>query len=116
MRGDCILPGNPSEKKASAAQALSRWRINHQVWRQTLQGSVLKEKTARLSVASNTILVVTKLAVGIAIGSVSIISEAIHFAIDLIAAIVASLSVRRSARPTSAAPPGTGKMRGHIGV
>ena len=60
---------------------------------------VLKEKTARLSVASNTFLVVTKLTVGVAIGSVGIISEAIHSAIDLIAAIIAYFSVRRSAQP-----------------
>jgi len=59
----------------------------------------LKEKTARLSVASNTFLVATKLAVGVAIGSVGIISEAIHSAIDLIAAVVAYFSVRQSARP-----------------
>lgn len=59
----------------------------------------LKEKTARLSVASNTFLVATKLAVGIAIGSVGIISEAIHSGIDLIAAVVAYFSVRQSARP-----------------
>jgi cation diffusion facilitator family transporter len=63
------------------------------------QDGVLKEKTARLSVASNTLLVVAKLAVGVAIGSVGIISEAIHSAIDLIAAVIAYFSVRRSAQP-----------------
>ncbi|MDD3071307.1 cation diffusion facilitator family transporter [Methanoculleus horonobensis] len=63
------------------------------------QESALKEKTARLSVASNTLLVATKLAVGISIGSVGIISEAIHSAIDLIAAAIAYVSVRQSARP-----------------
>ncbi len=63
------------------------------------QDGVLKEKTARLSVASNTLLVVAKLAVGFAIGSVGIISEAIHSAIDLIAAVIAYFSVRQSARP-----------------
>ncbi len=60
---------------------------------------VLKEKTARLSVASNTLLVVTKLAAGIAIGSVGLISEAIHSGIDLVAAAIAYFSVRESARP-----------------
>lgn len=63
------------------------------------QDGVLKEKTARLSVVSNTLLVVLKLGVGIAIGSVGIISEAIHSAIDLIAAVIAYFSVRQSARP-----------------
>jgi len=58
-----------------------------------------KEAAARLSVASNTFLVVAKLAIGIALGSVSIISEAIHSGIDLIAAMIAFFSVRQSAKP-----------------
>ena len=62
----------------------------------------LKQSTARLSVASNTFLVVAKLAVGIALGSVSIISEAIHSGIDLIAAAIAFFSVRESAKPADA--------------
>lgn len=59
----------------------------------------LKQSTARLSVASNTFLVVAKLVIGIAMGSVSIISEAIHSAIDLIAALIAFFSVRQSSKP-----------------
>lgn len=59
----------------------------------------LKEKTARLSVLSNTCLVLMKFVVGFAIGSVSIISEAIHSAMDLIAAVIAFFSVRKSAEP-----------------
>jgi cation diffusion facilitator family transporter len=63
-----------------------------------------KEKTsvARLSIISNTLLVVLKLAVGIMIGSVSVISEAIHSGIDLVAAIIAYFSVRQSSRPPDA--------------
>ncbi len=63
----------------------------------------LKEKTARLSVISNTGLVLMKFAVGFTIGSVSIISEAIHSSMDLIAAIIAFFSVRKSAEPPDAA-------------
>ncbi|KDE54927.1 cation diffusion facilitator family transporter [Methanoculleus sp. MH98A] len=63
------------------------------------QEGMLKEKTARLSVVSNTFLVAAKLAVGVSIGSVGIISEAIHSAIDLVAAGIAYFSVRQSARP-----------------
>lgn len=63
----------------------------------------LKEKTARLSVISNTGLVLMKFVVGFAIGSVSIISEAIHSSMDLIAAIIAFFSVRKSAEPPDAA-------------
>jgi cation diffusion facilitator family transporter len=59
----------------------------------------VKEKTATLSVVSNTCLVILKLAVGIALGSVAIISEAVHSGIDLVAAVVAFLSVRKSGEP-----------------
>ncbi|MCK9590436.1 MAG: cation diffusion facilitator family transporter [Methanoregula sp.] len=59
----------------------------------------LKEKTARLSVFSNTGLVLMKFIVGFWIGSVSIISEAIHSSMDLVAAVIAFFSVRKSAEP-----------------
>jgi len=59
----------------------------------------LKEKTARLSVISNTGLVIMKFIIGFSIGSVSIISEAIHSSMDLIAAVIAFFSVRNSAEP-----------------
>jgi cation diffusion facilitator family transporter len=62
----------------------------------------LKESTARLSVMSNAGLVVMKFVVGTAIGSVSIISEAIHSSMDLIAALIAFFSVRKSAEPPDA--------------
>lgn len=58
-----------------------------------------KASVALLSVASNTVLVVGKLAVGILIGSVSVISEAIHSSVDLLAAIIAFVAVRTSGRP-----------------
>lgn len=58
-----------------------------------------KQSTARLSVASNLTLVILKLAVGMMIGSVSVISEAIHSGIDLIAAVIAYFSVRSSSKP-----------------
>ena len=63
----------------------------------------LKQNTARLSVLSNTILVLMKFVIGFAIGSVSIISEAIHSSMDLIAAVIAFFSVRKSAEPPDAA-------------
>ena len=63
----------------------------------------LKQKTARLSVISNTVLVLMKVVVGFSIGSVSIISEAIHSSMDLIASTIAFLSVRKSAEPPDAA-------------
>lgn len=54
---------------------------------------------ATLSVLSNTVLVLGKVFVGLLTGSVSILSEAIHSGIDLIAAIIAFFSVRQSGRP-----------------
>jgi cation diffusion facilitator family transporter len=54
---------------------------------------------AWLSVVSNTGLVAIKLAIGLLMGSVSVISEAIHSAVDVIAAIVAVVGVNRSGTP-----------------
>ena len=59
----------------------------------------LKRSAARLSVASNTILVIAKTVVGLLSGSVSILSEAVHSGIDLMAALIAWYSVRESAKP-----------------
>lgn len=76
-----------------------------------------KESTARLSVVSNTFLVGAKLSVGIALGSVSIISEAIHSGIDLIAAVIAFFSVRQSAKPADDAHSfGHGKFESMSGL
>jgi cation diffusion facilitator family transporter len=57
-----------------------------------------KVKVAALSVTSNSIIVILKAVVGILIGSVSVISEAIHSGMDLIAAIIALIAVRISGR------------------
>jgi len=62
----------------------------------------LKERTAHLSVISNAGLVFMKFGVGFAIGSVSIISEAIHSSMDLLAAVIAYFSVKKSAEPPDA--------------
>jgi len=61
--------------------------------------SKLKERTARLSVISNTILVILKLIVGFYTGAVSIISEAAHSAVDLLAALIAFYAVRVADQP-----------------
>lgn len=63
---------------------------------------LLKQQTARLSVLSNTGLVLMKFVIGFAIGSVSIISEAIHSSMDLIASVIAFFSVRKSSEPPDA--------------
>ena len=54
---------------------------------------------ARLSVLSNTLLTFGKLACGIWMSSAAVISEGVHSGIDLLAAIIAFLSVRQSGLP-----------------
>jgi cation diffusion facilitator family transporter len=76
-----------------------------------------KVKIARLSVASNTLLIIMKLTVGIISGSVSIISEAIHSSMDLIAAVIAFFAVKVSdTPPDSRHPYGHGKVENISGV
>lgn len=76
-----------------------------------------KTKIARLSVASNSLLIVMKLIVGIISGSVSILSEAIHSSMDLLAAVIAFLAVRVSdTPPDSRHPYGHGKVENISGV
>jgi len=54
---------------------------------------------ARLSIYSNTLLLVIKLAVGFSMGSISVLSEALHSGIDLLAAVIANYSVRKAGQP-----------------
>ncbi|HOF04266.1 MAG TPA: cation diffusion facilitator family transporter [Syntrophales bacterium] len=76
-----------------------------------------KEEVALLSVASNTVLVIGKLAVGVLIGSVSIISEAIHSGVDLLAAGIALFSVKTSHAPADSRHPfGHGKIENISGT
>lgn len=76
-----------------------------------------KRRVAMLSVISNTTLVVLKLAVGLAISSVSVISEAIHSGVDLIAAAIAYFSVRTSGIPADREHPfGHGKIENISGT
>jgi cation diffusion facilitator family transporter len=57
-----------------------------------------KTRVAALSVASNSVLVILKLIVGALIGSVAVLSEAIHSGMDLIAALIAFFAVRIAGR------------------
>jgi len=76
-----------------------------------------KVKIARLSVISNSLLVLLKLVVGIMSGSVSIISEAIHSSLDLVAACIAFFSVKVSDNPPDSRHPyGHGKIENISGV
>jgi len=77
----------------------------------------LKTRTARLSVLSNSLLIIMKIMVGIFTGSVSIISEAIHSAIDMVAAVIAFFAVKISGNPADERHPfGHGKVENVSGV
>jgi cation diffusion facilitator family transporter len=70
-----------------------------------------KTRAAALSIASNSLLIVLKLAAGIVTGSIAIITEAIHSSIDLLASVIAFLSVRKAGEPADADHPyGHGKI------
>jgi cation diffusion facilitator family transporter len=76
-----------------------------------------KIKTARLSIISNCSLILMKLLAGIFSGSVSIISEAIHSGMDLLASVIAFLSVKMSDTPPDKEHPyGHGKVENISGV
>jgi cation diffusion facilitator family transporter len=76
-----------------------------------------KVSIARLSIVSNTFLIIMKVGVGIISGSVSIISEAIHSSMDLMAALIAFVSVKVSDNPPDHRHPyGHGKVENISGV
>ena len=76
-----------------------------------------KSKAAGISILSNTSLILLKLVAGIVTGSVSLIAEAIHSMMDLLAAVVAFISVRVSDNPPDAKHPfGHGKAENISGV
>jgi cation diffusion facilitator family transporter len=58
-----------------------------------------KVRTASLSVASNSGLIVLKAIAGTVTGSVALLTEAVHSSIDLVASIVAFFSVRKAGEP-----------------
>jgi cation diffusion facilitator family transporter len=76
-----------------------------------------KTGAAGLSVLSNTLLILLKLVAGILSGSVSIIAEAIHSGIDLLAALIAFVCLRIAGRPADRDHPfGHGKVENVSGT
>jgi cation diffusion facilitator family transporter len=76
-----------------------------------------KVSIARLSVLSNSLLIIMKFVVGFISGSVSIISEAIHSSMDLVAAVIAFFAVKVSDNPPDSRHPyGHGKIENISGV
>src|SRR5690242_21768025 len=68
---------------------------------------MIRSKTgaAGLSIASNATLIALKLAAGAITGSIAILTEAIHSLIDLVASVVAFVSVRKADEPADAEHP-----------
>jgi cation diffusion facilitator family transporter len=58
-----------------------------------------KQRTAALSVISNSSLILLKVIAGTLTGSVAVLTEAVHSSIDLVASIVALVSVRKAGEP-----------------
>jgi cation diffusion facilitator family transporter len=64
-----------------------------------------RTRAALISIASNAALIVLKLVAGVITGSVAIITEAIHSAVDLVASFIAYFSVRQAETPADADHP-----------
>ena len=64
-----------------------------------------KTRAAAISIASNTVLIALKVVAGVITGSVAILTEAAHSAIDLLASFIAFFSLRKAAEPADASHP-----------
>lgn len=63
------------------------------------QINVKKKAAAGISILSNSLLIVLKIATGLISGSISILSEALHSLVDLIASFLAFFSIMKSSEP-----------------
>jgi cation diffusion facilitator family transporter len=64
-----------------------------------------KSGAAALSIASNSLLIAIKLAAAAITGSIAILTEAVHSLIDLVASVIAFVSVRKADEPADAGHP-----------
>ena len=72
---------------------------------------------AALSLAANVSLVALKLSVGLAIGSISVLSDAVDSGMDLVGAMVALVAIRMAAKPADREHPyGHGKIENVSGI
>jgi len=70
-----------------------------------------KQNAAFLSIISNSFLIIFKIIAGILMCSISVISEAVHSAIDLVASLVAYVAIKKAVQPADAQHPfGHGKF------
>ena len=83
----------------------------------TLNSTDKKVKVAMLSIISNISLILMKIIAGAISGSVSIISEAIHSSMDLLASVIAFIAVGMSGKPADKEHPyGHGKVENFSGL
>ncbi len=76
-----------------------------------------KKRAALVSVASNSSLIIIKVIAGVVSGSISIISEALHSLMDLIASVIAYYSVKHASQPADEEHPfGHGKAENLSGL
>ena len=71
----------------------------------TEPAGITKPAAAAVSIVSNSVLIALKLAAAAVTGSVAILSEALHSSIDLLASVIAFISVRRADEPADAEHP-----------
>ncbi|MEG2891958.1 MAG: cation diffusion facilitator family transporter [Clostridium sp.] len=70
-----------------------------------------KQSAALLSIFSNTFLIIFKVVAGLFMGSISVLSEAIHSSLDLVASVIAYISIKQSLKPKDSEHPyGHGKF------
>ncbi len=58
-----------------------------------------KSRAAAISIGSNALLIALKVAAGAITGSIALLTEAVHSSIDLVASIIALVSVRKADEP-----------------
>jgi cation diffusion facilitator family transporter len=76
-----------------------------------------KIAAVRLSLASNSVLIILKVIVGLLTASISVLSEAVHSAVDLVAAVIAAVGVAKASRPADEGHPfGHGKFENISGA
>lgn len=76
-----------------------------------------KLRAAALSICSNSLLIIMKVFAGLSSGSISILSEAAHSGADLLAAVIAAVSLKISSKPADKSHPyGHGKFENVSGV
>lgn len=64
--------------------------------------SAVKQRVAAISIVASASMAAIKFAVGVAIGSIALISEALHSSVDLVATVITWIVVRVSDKPADA--------------